>query len=71
MSLARNPGITLLGKLLPYFPDQKRKIPGNHEMPEVFPATKSLISDITGFPNGDGGSLINFFNVIVASLFLS
>jgi hypothetical protein len=40
-------------------------------MPDIFPATKSLISDITGFPNGDGGSLINFFNSVVASLLLT
>ncbi len=28
------------------FPDQERKIPGNPETPEVFPVTKTLISDI-------------------------
>jgi hypothetical protein len=30
--------------------DQKRKIQGNPEIPDVFPAGKSLISEITGFP---------------------
>jgi hypothetical protein len=34
-----------------FFPE--RKIPGNPEIPEVFPARKSLISDIIGFPDGD------------------
>jgi hypothetical protein len=35
--------------------DQKRKIQGNPEISDVFPAGKSLISDITGFPADGGG----------------
>ncbi len=34
-----------------FFPE--RKTPGIPEIPEVFPARKSLISDIIGFPDGD------------------
>ncbi len=36
-----------------FFPDQERKIPGNPVIPEVFPARKSLISDIPWFLAGD------------------
>ncbi len=46
------------------FPDQEKKVPVNPEIPEVFLARKSLISDILGFPAGDGGSIINIFNSV-------
>jgi hypothetical protein len=36
-----------------FFPDQDREMPGNLEIPEYFPARKSLISDITGFTASD------------------
>jgi hypothetical protein len=37
-----------------FFPNQKRKIPGNHEM-----AKKSLMH-IPGFPAGDGNPSLTF-----------
>jgi hypothetical protein len=33
-----------------FFPDKKWKIPGNTELPELFPARKSLISDTPKVP---------------------
>jgi hypothetical protein len=44
-------------RLWEFFPCQDRKIPGNSEMPKVFPARKRLISDITAFPAGTGINL--------------
>jgi hypothetical protein len=36
------------------FPDQERKNPRNPEISEAFPPRKGFVSDITGFPSGDG-----------------
>jgi hypothetical protein len=41
-----------------FFPNQKRKIPGNHEM-----TRKSLIMHIPGFPAGDGDHSLTFLTV--------
>ena len=41
-----------------FFPE--RKTPGIPETPEVFPARKSLISDIIGFPDGDQDHSLTF-----------
>jgi hypothetical protein len=38
-------------------------IPGNPEIPEVFPAGKFLINDIPGFPSSNGDPFITFFTV--------
>jgi hypothetical protein len=47
-----------------FFPDQERKIPGNPEIPEVFPGQEvSNISDIPGFPGGDGDHSLTFLTV--------
>jgi len=48
-SPAGNPGMPL-NKLCGFFPVHEREIPGNPEIPEVFPAKESLISDIKGVP---------------------
>ncbi len=44
------------------FPGQKRKIPGNPEIPDVFPARKSLIGDISDSQLRKG-LLINIFEL--------
>ncbi len=47
-----------------FFPDQERNIPGNPEIPEVFPDQEvSNISDIPGFPGGDGDHSLTFLTV--------
>jgi hypothetical protein len=38
-------------------------IPGNPEIPEVFPARKILINGIPGFPSANGDPFITFFTV--------
>ncbi len=58
MSPARNPGMSLIKLFLAgntgLYPDQERKIPGNSEITDVFPAKKSLISDIPNSWLGTG-----------------
>ncbi len=44
-----------------WFQDQERMIPRIPEIPEEFPARKSLISDILGFPASDGDHLLDSF----------
>jgi hypothetical protein len=46
-----------------FFPHYERKIPGNPEIQEVFPARKSLISDFQGFPAGDDDPSSTFLTV--------
>ncbi len=53
-----------------FFPDQERKSPGNPEIPKVFPARKSIISHITGFPAGDGDNSLKFLTVYLGVLCL-
>jgi hypothetical protein len=51
------PGILLIDLFL------ARKIPGNPEMPKVFPARRSLISVIPRLPAGDGDHSLTFLTV--------
>jgi hypothetical protein len=44
-----------------FFPDQERKIPGNPEIPEVFPG-------LPGFPAGDGDYSLTFVTVYFCTL---
>jgi hypothetical protein len=65
-SPAGKPGMSLIKLFLAgdnfalgvFFPNQKRKIPGNHEM-----VRKSLIMHIPGFPAGDGNYSLAFSTV--------
>ncbi len=71
----KNPGILLIKLFLArntsasglFPPHYERKIPGNPDIQEVFPARQSWISNISGFPANDDPSLINIFKCGVIS----